>query len=794
MNDWYIDRSKNFISDSFDLTLQILVSFKEKSNDIGAIKKALKETGKFDTSSGNLGAAFTRFRDHGYLSSKNIVGDSAIDYVNNILSKEELIIDLFLKRPAKKTKSPNVKPFVLLCKVFDIMIEMNVDVDDIFLTFVECKKYLYPCNDYDDVTFDLVEKILGERNYDLTGEIINTGVNIDQNEKTNISLWFNALSSTPLFLPQENRELLKPNIRQKEFFKYISVNADEFSETPTESNEKLYEYYCDRQTGLLEILPSVIIQGVKIDTEEQAKILFEYLFGYKKYPNVNYLEYVKGDCFGIFFPFITVPRLAIRKVLLTNREVGERLLNFINQDNIYKFYLDNDNFEYIQKESNKVKSGDEMNNEIYVKTSGLSQYDRNRIIFGAPGTGKSYTLNKEKGELLDKCKNNFERVTFHPEYSYANFVGTYKPVMTTTEYNVSENSEKILKVLTDKSKTAQEKYDLLYDEFKGNGLTRLPLLLGLYTDEAFKTKKQDGSDSSGDNSVERNHGRAIRPYVNLYTGTRKTEEISYEYVPGPFMRVLAKALKSGMTDSPEPYLLIIEEINRANVAAVFGDVFQLLDRDFNNVSEYEISTSKDMRMYLAKELGVDESEVETIKIPDNMFIWATMNSADQGVFPMDTAFKRRWDFTYLGIDDAEDTMKASIKDKKYTFGIGDDARLVSWNDIRKAINNELSNETYRINEDKLLGPYFISNSILLNASNDEFLKVFKNKVLMYLFEDAVKQRRSPFFDNCKDGNKGIRYSEICKAFDTKGVFIFPESISKEFIEKPSDDEPKDTDE
>ena len=457
-------------------------------------------------------------------------------------------------------------------------------------------------------------------------------------------------------------------------------------------------------------------------------------------------------------------------------------ISVINKKGLYDYFRYYDNRPYLNNEEVQ---------QVFIQNC---DFERNRIIFGAPGTGKSYTLNKEKGELLDKCKNNFERVTFHPEYSYANFVGTYKPVMTTTEYNVSENSEKILKVLTDKSKTAQEKYDLLYDEFKGNGLTRLPLLLGLYTDESFKTKKQDGSDASGDNSVERNHGRAIRPYVNLYTGTRKTEEISYEYVPGPFMRVLAKALKSGMTDSPEPYLLVIEEINRANVAAVFGDVFQLLDRDSNNVSEYEISTSKDMRMYLAKELGVDESEVETIKIPDNMFIWATMNSADQGVFPMDTAFKRRWDFTYLGIDDAEDTMEASIKDKKYTFGMGDDARLVSWNDIRKAINNELSNETCRINEDKLLGPYFISNSILLNASNDEFLKVFKNKVLMYLFEDAVKQRRSPFFDNCKDGNKGIRYSEICKAFDTKGVFIFPESISKEFIEKPSDDEPKDTDE
>lgn len=491
-----------------------------------------------------------------------------------------------------------------------------------------------------------------------------------------------------------------------------------------------------------------------------------------------------------------------KKFLISNEELTKQnkadIFDIINCNSFWDGTTIESYYDYmdIEKYENEEDCGKtkEIVMELLFSTNIKQEDKRNRIIFGAPGTGKSYTLNKEKGELLDKCKNNFERVTFHPEYSYANFVGTYKPVMTTTEYNVSENSEKILKVLTDKSKTAQEKYDLLYDEFKGNGLTRLPLLLGLYTDESFKTKKQDGSDASGDNSVERNHGRAIRPYVNLYTGTRKTEEISYEYVPGPFMRVLAKALKIGMTDSPEPYLLIIEEINRANVAAVFGDVFQLLDRDSNNVREYEISTSKDMRMYLAKELGVDESEVETIKIPDNMFIWATMNSADQGVFPMDTAFKRRWDFTYLGIDDAEDTMEASIKDKKYTFGMGDDARLVSWNDIRKAINNELSNETYRINEDKLLGPYFISNSILLNASNDEFLKVFKNKVLMYLFEDAVKQRRSHFFDNCKDGNKGIRYSEICKAFDTKGVFIFPESISKEFIERPSDDESKDTDE
>ena len=113
---------------------------------------------------------------------------------------------------------------------------------------------------------------------------------------------------------------------------------------------------------------------------------------------------------------------------------------------------------------------------------------------------------------------------------------------------------------------------------------------------------------------------------------------------------------SGRTENVKPYLLIIEEINRANVAAVFGDIFQLLDMDEKGVSEYPIQASEDMKEYLATELGGLPDDFEQIRIPDNMFIWATMNSADQGVFPMDTAFKRRWDFTYLGIDDSEEEL------------------------------------------------------------------------------------------------------------------------------------------
>ena len=335
--------------------------------------------------------------------------------------------------------------------------------------------------------------------------------------------------------------------------------------------------------------------------------------------------------------------------------------------------------------------------EIKFSTGYQSEFPRNRILFGAPGTGKSFTLNHEK-DLLLADGGEYERVTFHPDYSYANFVGTYKPV---------------------------------------------------------PCKDSDGKDA-----------------------------ITYSYVPGPFMRTYVKALQNSRTDAPKPFLLVIEEINRANVAAVFGDVFQLLDRGDDEVSEYPIQASEDIKKYLAGELGGNPDDYAEIRIPDNMFIWATMNSADQGVFPMDTAFKRRWDFTYLGIDDSE----AGIVGKKVILGQGDYRRVVEWNALRKAINNELL--TYKVNEDKLMGPYFISKKNLPEGEMIDpavFTRIFKNKVIMYLFDDAAKQKRITLFGGCDEKAKN-QYSKICREFDTKGVYIFCEGISSQFIDNvPEDD-------
>lgn len=403
----------------------------------------------------------------------------------------------------------------------------------------------------------------------------------------------------------------------------------------------------------------------------------------------------------------------------------------------------------------------------------------NRIVFGAPGTGKSHLL-----EMDSKCfGKNVERVTFHPSYSFANFVGTYKPTMTKNDLDwlVDDEKKKVISILQDKSKTAQEKYDLLYDKFKGEGLTRLPILLGIYSDEGFKTRKVDGTDT--DNSVERNHGKAIRPYLNLQINN-SGKEISYEYVPGPFMRTYTQAINH----PKEKFLLLIEEINRANVAAVFGDTFQLLDRK-NGVSEYPIATSEDIKAFLLNSLdclkgkNIDELSDEEnrlyheMRIPANMFIWATMNSADQGVFPMDTAFKRRWEFEYIGVDDGAKEVE------KYIIPIGDEEhrRYVKWNDLRERINDILSSDDCKVNEDKLLGPFFISKNMLESACEKEerFINAFESKVIMYLFEDAMKMRPANIFK----GHKGkMIFSEICKTFEEKGEGLF--GISDiEYIEK-----------
>lgn len=444
-----------------------------------------------------------------------------------------------------------------------------------------------------------------------------------------------------------------------------------------------YRYFLSVQENYSDFLNTLLLI---IESRENPEI-FETLKKYKEKLDsrlVNVIEQLNSILMINKSVLISLKNEKIKYVEEIVRAFEDNIQYFEKSNDLDYNYIDfltsNDNF---QKHSNLNITKNYSNNTI--------DKPRQRIFFGAPGTGKSYLLNEDAKKYFE---NNYERVTFHPNYMYGNFIGTFKPFPVRLE------------------------------------------------DEKVK------------------------------------ETIMYKYIPGVLLRLLIKAIKDYDTN----YLLVIEEINRANTAAVFGDFFQLLDRNSNGESEYEIAVSEDLKLYLEKQFdknNLTENEkrylgenLDKITLPPNFYIWATMNSADQGVMPLDTAFKRRWEFEYIGINDAYDKSKdenGKSEFDAYNFKANEN-ELANWNDFRIKINEILSK--CHVPEDKLLGPYFISKSILESGDPDKIKNAIKNKVLMYLYEDAGKQHRRKIF---KDGIWET-YSKLCEAFDKNCEKIFNDEI------------------
>lgn len=258
-----------------------------------------------------------------------------------------------------------------------------------------------------------------------------------------------------------------------------------------------------------------------------------------------------------------------------------------------------------------------------------------KIYYGAPGTGKSYKVNQEIKDLDVKF---FERVTFHPEFDHASFVGGYKP-----------KSE----------------------------------------------KDKNGNDV-----------------------------IKYKFVPQAFTNIYERA----WNDQKNQYYLVIEEINRGNCAEIFGDVFQLLDRNSN----YTVSPSSELKEYLNDVLTNKEGINNGLKLPSNLSILATMNTSDQSLFPMDSAFKRRWDWEYIPIcyDDIPENESFNYIVKL------DDNNSFKWIDFIKNVN-DLIKINPNLGMDKCIGNYFIKSE-----SKEITLKEFINKTMFYLWNDVFKDEDS----------------------------------------------------
>ncbi len=274
--------------------------------------------------------------------------------------------------------------------------------------------------------------------------------------------------------------------------------------------------------------------------------------------------------------------------------------------------------------------------------------------------------------------------------------------------------------------------------------------------------------------------------------------IVYQFCPQVFTRAYVEAWKQ--QEKGEKVYLVIEEINRGNCAQIFGDLFQLLDRDENGFSKYEIVPDTDLMQYLKSQslnakdvLDSDGNDIslainsgELMKLPNNLFIWATMNTSDQSLFPIDSAFKRRWEWKYMKIKEGKDdrgnslNWKIVIKDENdQIVKINGEDSLSWWNFIQK-VNEIIASMTS--SADKQIGYFFCkANNGVISA------ETFVNKVVFYLWNDVFKdygfEDSSLFtYEEEKNGNKVAEDLTFPDFFDENGENVNAKRVA-DFIEK-----------
>ena len=398
-----------------------------------------------------------------------------------------------------------------------------------------------------------------------------------------------------------------------------------------------------------------------------------------------------------------------------------------------------------------------------LKTTGLQQ-----IYYGAPGTGKSKTIKDLTfGESVI-------RTTFHPDSDYASFVGTYKPI--TEEVDLRDCYGK--KVIDDDTKEVVKEERIAYKFIP-------QAFLEAYV-EAWKKlgrKKEGNSDKS---------------YNRIHPALLDTPEI--------FTKNKA---------SKKQYL-IIEEINRGNCAQIFGDLFQLLDRNEYGFSDYPIVADKDMQKYLEKEFAgweiTNKDEInqlygeanmvnlimkgERLVLPSNLYIWATMNTSDQSLFPIDSAFKRRWDWKYVPIREGRD--KETNAPLNWYINTGD--KQYKWWSFISKVNELIGSLTN--SEDKKLGYFFCK------AKDGEIdADLFVSKVIFYLWNDVFKdygfddkdfqdeEGKILSFDRFyedKNGKTNVDIAIVKQFLENLGVEEFISDEGEEYINANEDEENEDS--
>ncbi len=464
----------------------------------------------------------------------------------------------------------------------------------------------------------------------------------------------------------------------------------------------------------------------------------------KKAPEEKDLKKILTNIIGNKEPFVLNDILA--NALDTYSEVLK--VKTIDKNNeLFEVYLQPDYQDIINKKYI-------MNKKDYFKLFDgiIADFDPNmplqQITYGAPGTGKSFNI------MRDTAGKSVVRTTFHPDTDYSTFVGAYKPVMEESEMHV------------------------------------VPVVL--------------------------NNGASF----DQNKGSFKEKRISYKFVKQSFLKAYLGAWKKYAEadgEAVDPQFLIIEEINRGNCAQIFGDLFQLLDRnDKNKFSVYPIEADADLQKeikYAFSEeydsgnknpykldkkieidgavngyfsnfgatLSEDVQEGRVLLLPPNLYIWATMNTSDQSLFPIDSAFKRRWDWKYVKIKEGKDEKGNSLGWKIVIDGkeINGQESLSWWIFVQK-INEIITSMTS--SADKQLGYFFCKAKDTVISG-----ETFVSKVIFYLWNDVFKdygfEDASLFrYETTEDGKTIVKDLTFPDFYDEDGEKVNGDRIV-DFLEK-----------
>ncbi|MBF4470736.1 McrB family protein [Flavobacterium sp. HJJ] len=455
----------------------------------------------------------------------------------------------------------------------------------------ELKKYFLQNTDWPEVTFNNSDKVA-----------LNELPSVEKVESHSIKF---QSENNIIFVPSQ---YISFAVKIKPFATELKKYSDSFDNIKALNDKNVLGEFINNNgdltnTGDLDLADLELFKSMFASSEHQLN------FGAKSILNGtpdNYKVRGTSDFFGsVILKIINVPDASSAKL-------GSLIYSLTQKPDVY---------DYLETRFSGIQTSGTINNEETLNT----------IYYGAPGTGKSFKVN-ETLKVLDK--KYYERITFHPEYDNACFVGGYKPI------------------------------------------------------------SRDG-------------------------------EIKYEFVPQVFTNIYTKA----WLDLDNQYYLAIEEINRGNCAEIFGDIFQLLDRNSN----YDVTPSSELQEHLIAELGVEHSGIKSgLKLPPNLRLLATMNTSDQSLFPMDSAFKRRWNWEYIPIcyDDIPENESFEYRVKI------DEATYFKWIDFIKNVNAIIKTNP-NLGMDKCIGNYFIKSD-----SKEISLKEFTNKAIFYLWNDVFKDEDS----------------------------------------------------